>query len=185
MKELALTARYLPAFDFRDYHQRTVPAGVDAAWAALRRLDLSRSRLVRAIFGVRTLPSLLRGEAWGAPRGPFLEQALALGWRILEEEPGSELAAGAVTRPWEPVVTFRGLPAEGFVAFEEAGFVKIVWGLAAWPAGAGSVIATETRVLATDEASRARFRRYWLVLGTGIKLIRRLALAGIRRDCVR
>jgi hypothetical protein len=199
MKELPLTAKYLPSFDVRDFHQRTVPADPAVAYAALRRLDFSRSRLVRVIFGVRTLPSLLRGEEWGAPRGPFLEQALELGWRILEEVPGRELAAGAVTQPWQPVVSFRGLPADELLVFDEPGFVVIVWGIAAWPAVPGSVpaepgsvlaepssvVATETRVRATDAASRARFRRYWLVLGVGIRLIRRLALADIHRELSR
>lgn len=182
MRELPLTAKYLPSFDVRDYHQTRVPVGPELAYEAIRNLDLGRSRLVRVIFGLRTLPSLLRGEEWGAPRGPFLEQALRLGWRILEEEAGRELVAGAVTRPWEPVVRFRGLPPEEFGAFAEPGFVKIAWGIAAYSAVAGSVVAIETRVSATDEVSRVRFRRYWRVMGAGIRMIRPLALGGLRRD---
>src|SRR5688500_4503792 len=169
--------RFLPRFDVRERHELLVRASPEEAYVAFRRVDFSRSRLVRVIFGLRTLPSWLRRRPWGAPRGPFLEQALGMGWVVLDELPGRELVAGAVTRPWEAEVTFTGIPAEGFAAFEEPGFVKIVWGFSAREEGEGrALLATETRVQATDLASRARFRRYWLLVGTGIRLIRWVAL---------
>jgi hypothetical protein len=49
----------------------------------------------------------------------------------------------------------------------------------------------ETRVALTDEQSRRRFRRYWLLIGPFSALIRRLALRqvaaelGRRNDSVR
>jgi len=47
------------------------------------------------------------------------------------------------------------------------------------------VLSTETRVLATDPLSRRKFRRYWLVVGTGIKLIRRISLRMARKEISR
>jgi len=82
-----------------------------------------------------------------------------------------------------PSVKFRGLPSAELAAFSEPGFTKIVWGIAARPAGPGrTVLLTETRVLAMDESSRRKFRRYWLVVGTGIKLIRRISLRMARKE---
>lgn len=72
MKELSLTAKYLPSFDVRDHHETRVRAAPDAAYAELRRLDLGRSWLVRVIFGVRT--RLFFGL------GIRLIRRLALGW---------------------------------------------------------------------------------------------------------
>jgi hypothetical protein len=67
-----------------------------------------------------------------------------------------------------------------FAAFDEPGYVKIAWTLRADPAGTGSVFRTETRAVATDAVARARFRRYWLFLSPGIRLIRRLAAGPIK-----
>jgi len=72
------------------------------AYAVRRSLDLNRSRIVRTLFTIRTVPSRLRGSgsAPDAPPGqPFLEAALTFGWTILEEEPGRELVLGSVTQP--------------------------------------------------------------------------------------
>jgi hypothetical protein len=40
----------------------------------------------------------------------------------------------------------------------------------------------ETRVLATDPASRRKFRLYWLVVSPGVRLLRRVALTRARRE---
>jgi hypothetical protein len=80
---------------------------------------------------------------------------------------------GAVTQPWKADVVFRGIPPEEFAAFSEPGYVKIVWTLAVEPTGPSRCIfRTETRAIATDAASRSRFRRYWALLSPGIVLIR-------------
>lgn len=179
---------YLPEFDVRDYHARSVAADAESAFSALRNLDIRRSRVVRTLFAVRTLPERFRRGASPAPPAPrsFLEDVLRVGWRILEEAPGRELVLGAVTRPWAAVVTFRGLSPSEFAAFAEPGFTKIVWNLAVAPEGPGhSRVSIETRVLATDPASRRRFRRYWILVGLGIRWIRRASLKLLERELVR
>jgi hypothetical protein len=178
-----LLDRYLPVFDVRDCHEAMVEAGRERAYAALRGLDLERSRVVRTLFLLRTLPQRLSdGGRRGSPAGPFIDAALAQGWRILEEESGRQLVMGAVTRPWEPVVRFRGFPGPEFAAFAEPGFAKIAWSIAAAEAGPGRTrLAIETRVQTTDPASRRKFRRYWLVFGAGIRLVRVFGLAEVRR----
>lgn len=177
---------FMPIYDVREYHESQVVASPDVAYSAFRSVDLSRSFAVRLLFAIRTLPSRLRGESAGVPRGPFLEQVLKLGWIILKEVPGQALIAGAVTQPWEPVVRFRGVPADEFTSFNEPGFAKIIWGIAARPTEPDrSVISTETRVQTTDEASRRKFRRYWFVFGIGIRLIRRAALRIVKHDLAR
>ena len=54
-----LIEKYLPTFDVRDYHELAVQGEPERAYAALRSVDFNRSRLVRALFAVRTLPSRL------------------------------------------------------------------------------------------------------------------------------
>ena len=97
-----------------------------------------------------------------------------------------EIVMGAVTRPWEANVRFRSLPPDEFAAFNAPGYAKIVWTLAADPAGSGaSIFHTETRVLTTDAFARARFRRYWAVMSPGIVLIRRQSLRVVKSDAER
>jgi hypothetical protein len=181
---VTLLDRYLPKWDVRDRHESTVRAERGRAYQALRSLDLERPLVVRTLFFLRTLPERLHGGV--APRRrrprPFLESALEAGWRILEEEEGRELVMGAVTRPWEPLVRFRGLAGPEFTAFSERGWAKIAWSIAAEEADAGRTrLAIETRVLTTDPASRRRFRRYWCFFGPGIGLIRVVALGEVRK----
>jgi hypothetical protein len=66
---------------------------------------------------------------------------------------------------------------EQFTSFDAPGFAKIAAGLRVDPYGTDSSIVTiETRVALTDDDSRRRFRRYWLLIGPFSSVIRRLAL---------
>jgi hypothetical protein len=182
-----LIAQYLPTYDVRDYHETQVMAPAETAYAVLRALDLQRSWVVQALFVLRSLPGrLLRRPSPPPPSGTFLDQALAIGWVILEEVPGRELVAGAVTQPWKSVVKFQGLPPAEFLRFSTPGFTKIVWAIAARPVTPDvSVLSIETRVLATDPASRRTFRLYWCVVSPGVRLIRRVALYHARHELER
>jgi hypothetical protein len=176
-----LLDRFMPDPEVRERHEARVAAPAAATFAAARALELHRSPLIRGIFRAREL--LLGAHAAEAQRRPFLEEVLSLGWRILAEEPDREIVLGAVTQPWRADVVFRGVPPEDFAAFDEAGYVKIAWTLEAVPLGTReSLFRTETRAIATDPESRARFRRYWTVVSPGIRLIRRETLRLVRRE---
>jgi hypothetical protein len=93
---------------------------------------------------------------------------------------------GAVTQPWCANVVFRPLPPDAFIAFHEPDYVKIVWTLRADATGPHeSIFRTETRVVTTDAAARAKFRWYWARFSPGISLIRWLSLGPTRRDAER
>ena len=110
----------------------------------------------------------------------------AIGWGVLAEIPDREIVVGAVTKPWEANVTFRALPPEAFAAFNEPGYVKIVWTLRATPiTDTESLFQTETRAIATDPVARAEFRRYWSLVSPGIILIRWALLGPVRREAER
>lgn len=183
-----LLDKYLPFFEARERHEVLVRAEPARAYAAVRSLDLERSMLVRALFRIRTLPERIRSRQRISPREPrpFLDTALSIGWRILEEASGEEIVVGAVTRPWTASPRFQGMPGEAFCAFAEPGYAKIAWNFAVRPAGPGLArVSTETRVVTTDPASRRLFRAYWLVLGPFIRMIRIVALRRLRRDLAR
>jgi len=155
---------------------------------ALKHVNLTMpSWIAQALFAIRSLPSRFRHlPSPPPPSGAFLAQALAVGWVVLEEAPGRELVAGAVTQPWRPIVTFQGLPPAEFLSFTTPGFTKIVWAIAARPITPDvSVLSLETRVLATDPASRRKFRLYWLVVSPGVRLLRWVALHRARCELER
>ncbi len=176
---------FLPAYEIREQHEIEVAAPVEVTYAIARQLDLQRSGLIHAIFTGREL--LMGSEPTERERQPdFLSEVLALGWRVLAEEPGRELVLGAVTQPWEADVQFRGLAPEEFAAFNDPGYAKIVWTLAVEPTGQNSsIFRTETRVATTDPESRRRFRRYWSMVSPGVLLIRRETLRLVRREAER
>lgn len=180
-----LLDRYMPSYEVAEQHEIEVAASAGITYDVLRAMDPLASPLVRAIFRGREL--LLRADhpAEEGPHG-IVAQTLALGWRILAEEPGREIIVGAVTKPWEPNVIFRGLSPDEFLSFNEPGYVKIVWTLGAEAVNpARSVAWTETRVTTTDAYARRRFRRYWAVFSPGILAIRRAGLRRVRADAER
>ena len=64
--------------------------------------------------------------------------------------------------------------------------MKIVWTLRADHIGESeSTFRTETRAMATDAASRAKFRRYWSFVAPGIWMIRRVSLLVLKAEAER
>jgi hypothetical protein len=113
----------------------------------------------------------------------LVEVMKALGWVVLAEMPAHEIVMGAVTRPWEPNVVFRGIPPEVFAAFNEPEYVKIVWTLRADALSPYSSIArSETRAVATDAVARRKFRWYWSRFSAGIALIREVSLRSVKSE---
>ena len=182
-----LLDRFFPRYEVRECHARRVSAPASLTLAVAKETSLQGSPILRAIFGLRSIPSLLSGARArrGGDRG-IVDETMSIGWGVLAEVPGHEIVMGAVTQPWKAAVVFRTVPPERFAAFSEPGYVKIAWTLRAEPIGPStSVIRTETRTIATDSESRRRFRRYWAFLSPGIRLIRyemlRLVAAEVER----
>jgi hypothetical protein len=181
----SLLDQFMPVYDVVERHAIQIDAPAEVTLEAACHADLFDASLVRAIFKGRELLLGAAADARTGPRG-LLAEVQAIGWRVLAESPGREIVVGAVTRPWEANVTFRGITPERFVSFAERGFIKIAWTLRADPdASGGSIFRTETRAVATDALARARFRRYWAFLSPGIILIRHASLAVVKADAER
>jgi hypothetical protein len=181
-KDLRLD-QFMPVYEVREVHHTRVAAPALVTFAVAQEVDMQQSPLLKAIFLGR---ELVMGAA-RVPRAPqsIRSEVLALGWRVLFEEPG-HLVMGAVTQPWKADVKFRGIPPEEFAGFREPGYAKIAWTLVAEPlTPTACVFRTETRVTTTDAEARKRFRRYWCLVSPGVLLIRREMLRLVRRDAER
>jgi hypothetical protein len=175
---------YLPVYDVSEHHEADLRVPPDVAFASARGLNLRHSPLSTLLFLIRGVPHLLRGKA-RLTRDLGLQQFLEAGFTILEEDPGTELVLGAVGRFWQLT---RGIPpidADEFVGFATPGYCKAVMNLRVEPDGAGSRLVTETRVLATSDGARRKFRLYWTMIGPFSALIRLEMLRSIKREADR
>jgi hypothetical protein len=175
----------MPSYEVVERHHTRVGAPAEVTLDVAKTMDLFQLPLVRAIFRGRELILGATPDEKLRPRG-LLAEVQSLGWVVLAETPAREIVLGAVTKPWEPNVTFRSLAPDKFAAFAEPGYVKIAWTLRADPISQReSIFRTETRVLATSASARARFRRYWAFLSPGIILIRWMSLAPLKAEAER
>jgi hypothetical protein len=180
-----LLDRFIPVYDIAERHQIEIAAPGDITFAAACEQDLMALPLVRTIFKAREILLGSEPDTAAHPRG-LLAFMKSIGWGVLAEIPGRQIVMGAVTQPWYANVVFRPLPPSEFVAFHEPDYVKIVWTLRADPVGTSeSIFRTETRVVTTDAAARAKFRRYWSLLSPGIILIRWASLGPLKREAER
>lgn len=182
-----LLDRFLPNPEVDEYHQVEVRAPAAITLAAAKETDFQRSPIAKAIFWLRAVPALLRGEPF-RPQGSrgIVAETLGLGWGVLAEERDREIVIGAYTQPWHEQVTFHPLPPEEFAGFNQPGYVKIAWTLGAEPLGPNkSRFVTRTRAVATDPQARRKFRRYWAPMSAGIILIRYAGLPLIRNEAER
>jgi hypothetical protein len=185
---LALLERFMPHFDAWSRHAIEISAPAQAVFTAVEAVTVMEVRFLRGLELVRALPGLATAGRLAVPAADapellsFTPGAVWLGAR-----PPREVVAGAIGRFWrvggnQPVV-FRS--AEEFVAFGEPGFAKAVVGFRLDPGGAGILLTTETRFVATDERTRRSMNRYWRLIRPGSNLIRREWLRAIRRRALR
>jgi hypothetical protein len=180
-----LLDRFMPTYDIAERHHVRVGAPADMTFTAACETDLMQSGAARAIFKAREVMLGSEQDVVDRPRG-ILALTTSIGWGVLTVVPGREVVVGAVTKPWEANVVFRALPPDEFAAFNEPGYVKIVWTLRADPTGtAESIFRTETRAVATDATARTKFRRYWSFLSPGIITIRWVALKPVKAEAER
>jgi hypothetical protein len=181
-----LIERLMPQADVVECYETLVRAPADTVFDVAQQFDLQSIPLVRTIFWLRAkLLGVATPPADLFARGLVAETAAA-GWAILAERPGRELVVGSVTQPWKGDVIFAPVAPDRFLTFSEPDLIKIAWTLEAEPLGpALTRFRTETRVLATDEGARRRFRHYWRWAGVGIVLIRLLVLPAVRREAER
>ena len=176
---------FIPYPDVRERHETIVHAPANVVLEVARNFDMLSLPLVRGIFWLRA--KFLRATAARRthPKG-LVEDMISIGWGVLADEPGRILVAGAFCQPWHGDVVFQSIPPEQFATFAEPDQVKIVWTLeAAALEDAVTRFATETRVRATDDRARTKFRRYWRIFSPGILMIRRLLLRSVRQQAER
>jgi hypothetical protein len=184
----SLLEQFMPRFDTRSQHAIEVPAPAQAVFTAVEAVSVKEVRFLRALEFIRALPGLAASGRLDVPTGDApLVLSFTRGAALLGARPPEEVLAGAIGCFWrlagnQPVVF--GSPEE-FLAFTEPGFAKAVVGFRLDPGGAEILLTTETRFVATDEATRRLMSRYWRIIQPGSNLIRTEWLRAIRRRALR
>jgi hypothetical protein len=179
-----LIDEFMPEWDFNEVHRTRVAAPPAGALAAAKEATPGEMPLVRALFALRSVPALVtRGRGLPAATGRSLaEQMLEFGFVPLADD-RDEVVLGFVGQPWR--LSGGSMPrlgsADEWRAFDRPGYVKAVMNFRAH----GGLLETETRIRATDAASRRRFARYWRVIRPGSGLIRRAWLRAAKRRAER
>src|SRR4051795_1545102 len=185
---VSLLEQFMPRFDTRSQHAIEVHAPAHAVFAAVEAVSAKEVRFLRELEFIRALPRLAATARLDVPTvdAPLL-LSFTRGAVLLGARPPEEILAGAIGRFWrlagnEPVVF--GSPEE-FLTFTEPGFAKAVVGFRLDPRGAAILLTTETRFVATDEATHRLMSRYWRIIRPGSNLIRTEWLRAIRRRALR
>jgi hypothetical protein len=185
---VSLLEQFMPRFDTRSQHAIEVPAPAQAVFTAVETVSVKEVRLLRELEFIRALPRL---AATGRLDVPAVDAPLLLSFTrgavLLGARPPEEVLVGAIGCFWrlagnEPVVCRSP---EEFLTFTESGFAKAVVGFRLDPRGAEILLTTETRFVATDEATHRLMSRYWRIIRPGSNRIRTEWLRAIRRRALR
>jgi hypothetical protein len=157
------------------------------AWQLLRHGNLASSPLVRALFGLRTLPGRLLGRVSEPLRltlDEFTSTPEKPGFQLLGERESEELVVGAIGKVWKMDIPFVHVPdAREFEAFDEPDYIKVAWALRLSRLGERDCRVTfELRVTATDEDAWRKFRAYFALIGPASRFIRRSLLSALLRE---
>jgi hypothetical protein len=171
----------LPRYQFHEHHERHIDATPARVWRALHEVKASDIRLFRTLTTIRRLGRPGPENTLNAPEHlPILDVALRTSFVRLAEDAERELVIGTtVIAPRGAAVPrtrdeFRTLTGRGFAV------AAMNFRIERDPSG-GSLLTTDTRVFATDPATRRSFARYWSVIYPGSALIRREWLRAIAR----
>jgi len=155
-------------------------------WELVRHGDLARSKLIRALFALRTMPRRLLGHEVGPLRLRIDELQSTddePGFQVLADDAPCEVVVGAIGKVWQSDIPFVHVAdATAFAAFSEPGFVKVAWALLLAPRDGLTQLTIEVRVDATDDASWRRFTNYFRLIGPASRFIRHTVLAALVRE---
>ena len=186
-----LIDKYAPKADASETHQIEIEADAESVYQKLWTANLAGSAIIKTLMGLRTLPGVLlhptalhlkQPGRWR--RAITMQNLIDAGFGKLTEEPGKEIVLGIAGKFWRPTGNVIPFDQTNFDGPVTPGLARAVWNFHLQPLGPRrTILATETRVICGDAASRAKFRVYWMFVRPFSGLIRRLMLQSVKREC--
>jgi hypothetical protein len=171
---------FVPVWQFHEVHTMRVNAPPARVYEAIRQVRADEIALFRSLTwirrGGRRLPE---GILNPGDRASLIDVATRSGFIYLANDPPRELVVGTV------IAAPRGmrgtLTPDLFRRTLPPRFTLASMNFVVRPDGTGSVVSTETRIYANNDAGRRRFAAYWRTIYPGSALIRRMWLRAIAR----
>ena len=166
----------VPHPQYRMTHCRIVSAPPAAVWDELCRVTMSALPLGHALAGARFLPARLAGRKQPPLAGRTYLDVTPIPV-LFSERPQVVISAG-LSQAWRLLggLTPPRLDAAALRAWSDPGWIKVAIEFHLEPAPAGTLLSTETRMLATDPRSRRSFAAYWFLIRSSSAAIRREVL---------
>jgi hypothetical protein len=166
----------IPNPQYRICHSRVVGAPPSVVWDELHRVTKSTLPLGRALEAVRLLPARLTGRRHQPLAGRSFLHVTPIPV-VFSERPEVVISAG-LSQAWRLLggLTPPRLDAAALRAWSQPGWIKAGMEFRLEPTGLGTLLSTETRVLATDPRTRRAFATYWFLIRPSSAAIRREVL---------
>jgi hypothetical protein len=166
----------IPNPHYRMYHSRNVAAPPTVVWDELLRVTMSALPLARALEGLRLLPARLAGRRRQPLAGRTFFDVTPIPV-LFSERPHVVISAG-LSQAWRLLggSTPPQLDAAALRAWSQPGWIKVAMEFRLGSIPAGTLLGTETRILATDPRARRAFAAYWFLIRPGSGATRREVL---------
>jgi hypothetical protein len=173
---------FAPIYQFSETASIPVRAPADRVYDAIFRVTAAEVPAYRLLAWIRRGGRSGPGSVLNPPDNePLVGVATRTSFMALADVPDREFVMGTIVKAPEGVKLAAGPTPASFRALTSPGFAKAVMGFSIEPQGPGlCLLRTETRVHATDPASRDVFTRYWRVIAPGSLLIRHMWLRAIK-----
>jgi len=161
---------------YRMRHSRIVSAPPAAVWDELCRVTMAALPLGYALEGVRLLPARLAGRKHQPLAGRTFLDVTPIPI-LFSERPHVVISAG-LSQAWRLLggLTPPALDAAALRAWSQPGWIKVAMEFRLAPTLAGTLLSTETRIVATDPRTQRSFAAYWFLIRASSGAIRREVL---------
>jgi hypothetical protein len=171
----------IPHPQYRMCHSRIVAAPLTVVWDELHRVPMSALPLGRALEGVRLLPARLAGRKHPPLAGRTFLDVTPIPV-LFSQRPQVVISAG-LSQAWRLLggLTPPHLDAAALQVWSQPGWIKVGMEFRLQAIPVGTLLRTETRMLATDPRARRAFAAYWFFIRAGSGAIRREVLRIVAR----
>ena len=166
----------IPNPHYRMCHSRIVGAPLTVVWDELHRVPMSALPLGRALEGVRLLPARLVGRKHPPLAGRTFLDVTPIPV-LFSRRPQVVISAG-LSQAWRLLggLTPPHLDAAALRAWSQPAWIKVGMEFRLQSTPVGTLLCTETRMLATDPRTRWAFATYWFFIRASSGAIRREVL---------
>ena len=163
-------------------HSIIINATPESVFAALGRLDGVEDKWMSKLLWLRELP--YRVTHLGARPS---HHVFSLSSLVELSRSNRELILGAAGKFWLAKPKFLSLhDARAFMELDQAGFSKLVMSFVVEPMSQARVrLITSTRISSPDPSTRRKMALYWVLIRSGIEIMRRRLLRLIRDEAER